>query len=56
MRTGGYGLGLIAYHDIGGAISRNRHGKHNLIPFPFPFAGDTAAYGYDGSPEPSRHD
>lgn len=42
MRTGGYGLGLIAYHDIGGAISRNRHGKHNLIPFPFPFAGDTA--------------
>ena len=45
MRTGGYGLGLIAYHDIGGAISRNRLGKHNLIPFPFPFAGDTAAYG-----------
>ena len=45
MRTGGYGLGLIAYHDIGGAISRNRHGKHNLIPFPFPFACDTAAYG-----------
>ena len=31
MRTGGYGLGLIAYHDIGGAISRNRHGKHCLL-------------------------